>query len=1563
MAFDIKRLRTAAAREQRDLEKARGSLAAAVAKGEALGEGATGTRVSKAVADVHKAGDRIVKLADHVSIHLAPATPDEVLGALERDVPLVLLPVRLETRVVEQPRGQWQLLVRIYPDAIHSDTHEPGLTQAEEDAGLAFWTHSGSERDAAWAGLIALVGPQRAAWIAEATRTDPVTGSRVHSAAIAGSRFTRPAWADTLPDQFVFIVRADGAELPLQQGARIRSPVATGPDPRLVPNSDDGTDAGMRWMTDFDSAVAQGLGARIALGAKRPKLIDEVLAFGVRATSTPAGGAQLMGGLLDAHRYSDGLELLPVGTPSNSTSVAASGYSSDRLAQAEATPTPSGPTIAPSADGARIAGALGLDGDRMAGVRGAEATAEADAQAMLTALWPGTLGYFLQQMVSESVTAEEADLLRAHAINWVRARGPLAPLRAGRNPYAVLPVTSLAQFVPDTGDTHADRFVALLRSLAPAWRKAAGQVPKAGRGDPKDATAALAEILALSPVSTAIDARRIYPDGVLDIVTGLSGMDERQQSTVSAVQRQLVQGSLTALGSLQDGDGLLKIVGAGTARTVTIPRVQVPPLSPTDPLVDNYLSWLRSATPDEIAREEERFGAPLLYLLARYALLHQYARAAATNPGVPAGLDRDAWLDRHVVVDIPGSLKPPRGVLDLFGTKTASVPGGANVLPLGQKVQELAGGLSGQIEMGAAFDDPLLRFEAGTVRGRPTLRPGRMVVATGPAGSVMTVRTGAPGKPTASSSHPATAADPGAVEAAQVLAALDHLAPLASAKLDRLLRETLDLGSHRLDAWVTSLATMRLSRMRSVKAGGAHLGAYGIAMSIVPAAPGAMVKPPGSPAATPDAAERPNQGFLPAPSLGHAATAAVLRSAHAAHGDGAPFAVTLESRRVRRAKQLLDGVREGQPLAALLGYQLERALLDLGAASAIAKLRDAAPLRTSAAPPPAGTAFEQVAPRDVVDGLRIARGNFTRPVLTTGEAKAVDGAIADLRDALDATGDLLLAEGVHQIVAGTPARAAVATQAAAGMGPPPDRYDVLTSPRSGTGLNQRVLLVSDSTSEDWVAAAERTPRVLADPLLEGWAVSRLGGPQDYSAVVKFSGPDGKPLKDLVEVPLAELGIGALDVIAMSSAAADGQLCELERRVLDCALAPARRPNEVPVDARAVIAGRAEHAETSKRIPLADLIVAALSAGALLGSVRIAAAHELDPALAFNADAYDMNDLSKRLAAIVGVAEPIRDTLERLLDKKDDAKVDLDALAAALRAASLLLASAFPEVADTAHPQARSRLVAEGRGTLAELDRRLAAADALVRARSLGSGTAEAAIQLREIAELLIDNAPPMTPQLLAPVAQALGALLAKPPSLGAGATTAAERSSVIRAFLARAGTVRPGVARLGESETIAVALGRAPMELRMAQSGTPAGDPWVGLPVTPIPGGVTSMVVAGSAAFDAAAPVSALTIDDWAEVVPREREVSALAVHTERPNNDAPQAILIAVPPDPARAWDVATLRGVLDETVELAQMRIVDPPALGQFGHLLPALLLACTGRQGHIKVPEKQFFPRLTR
>src|SRR5262249_26805689 len=143
----------------------------------------------------------------------------------------------------------------------------------------------------------------------------------------------------------------------------------------------------------------------------------------------------------------------------------------------------------------------------------------------------------------------------------------------------------------------------------------------------------------------------------------------------------------------------------------------------------------------------------------------------------------------------------------------------------------------------------------------------------------------------------------------------------------------LDLASHRLDAWVSAQASRRLATLRTRKTAGVRLGGYGVVEDVRPAG------------ATPA-----SQGYIHAPSLGQAATAAVLRSGPRAPRGvaGAPLATDLSPRRVRAALALLDGVRAGQPLGALLGYRLERGLhenhRELVMDQYIAPLRALAPL-------------------------------------------------------------------------------------------------------------------------------------------------------------------------------------------------------------------------------------------------------------------------------------------------------------------------------------------------------------------------------------------------------------------------------------------------------------------------------------------------------------------------------------------------------------------------------------------------------------------------------------------
>src|SRR5262249_41070852 len=113
----------------------------------------------------------------------------------------------------------------------------------------------------------------------------------------------------------------------------------------------------------------------------------------------------------------------------------------------------------------------------------------------------------------------------------------------------------------------------------------------------------------------------------------------------------------------------------------------------------------------------------------------------------------------------------------------------------------------------------------------------------------------------------------------------NRLAGYSAEALDFAIREVLDLAAYRFDAWVTSLAHVRLDVLRRTTAnGGIVLGAYGWLEEVRP-----------QPQRTPSA------GYVHAPSLQHATTAAVLRSGYLTHRDGSQPAmeVDLTSDRVR----------------------------------------------------------------------------------------------------------------------------------------------------------------------------------------------------------------------------------------------------------------------------------------------------------------------------------------------------------------------------------------------------------------------------------------------------------------------------------------------------------------------------------------------------------------------------------------------------------------------------------------------------------------------------------------
>jgi hypothetical protein len=397
-----------------------------------------------------QAVDLFARLEEHRDAR--DAATARLLGLVPTSHPLVLLPVRLETRFVSRQGddGGVDLLIRIYPDDIHIDSHEPGLTDEEETWGRQYWVNTaaaggdGEQQRLAWYQLADRFGVRRAAWIARLL--DPARPGAITRREAA---WTRAPHTTVLPDRWVATGYRGGRSTFTAWGNAIPDQLATGLTPRLDAELAGGDlppiDLAMRWMIDFEVALEAGMGLRIPLSADQVENgIDRLLVTGVKSTLDADGSALRLAGLLDAQHYTHDLAFVPQNTPTNNTADAPSGYLSgdpgnDRdFAVERAAPLVAG---GDGSDGDALGAAFGIEREVFAHVRGADRTEMRAARAMNATLWPSLDSRLLRQLSSVSGGA-----LRDRFVDDVRARGPLPSIRVGNQPYGILPVVSLARW-------------------------------------------------------------------------------------------------------------------------------------------------------------------------------------------------------------------------------------------------------------------------------------------------------------------------------------------------------------------------------------------------------------------------------------------------------------------------------------------------------------------------------------------------------------------------------------------------------------------------------------------------------------------------------------------------------------------------------------------------------------------------------------------------------------------------------------------------------------------------------------------------------------------------------------------------------------------------------------------------------------------------------------------------------------------------------------------------------------------------------------------------------------
>lgn len=1451
----------------------------------------------------------------------AELVADPVSG-LGGEHPIALLPVRIETRFTG-PAGRRELLVRVYPDDLHVDTHEPQLTDAELEAAGRYWervwrlgTGNVEAERAAFVELARIVGTTRAAWVARETAPDasgrpasptpdgiPLASPPVlDSVERTPSLLTRPAQATVLPDRWIVLGYRGTSEVARAVGAPVPDRLQVGLSPDASPPvAGMPLEKGLRWLVDFAEAERVGMGIRVPGVDDRG--FDRLVVLGVRASLDPDASAERLSRLLAAHHFSDGLGFVPTGTPTNNTESARTGW--DALPSAEELfslerAAPGGA----ASNGVVAARAFGLD---PAVLRRAEHAADADqedARQMRVALWPATGGYFLETLMEPRFNDTDVAVVRDQFVRYVRGLGPLPAVRVGSQPYGLLPVTSLARWQPERADDprHA-AIVRLLRLLAPEWlaRAAADApigVPRVGRhGRTPDQE--MLEIFGRDALSLSYRVRPmrgpVFAGAASDF---LSDLDPAGHDLVTA-----------SLSLVDQPDLDVKLVSSEfDPRAVTLlrPMVTRSPLSETaaipgpDSTLPNYLRWLGDRQ-DRVSG----FGGPDASTIL-FAMLTHSARLADADAAVRFGGPAS-------VVATKAAMEPE--LVDPTSSGPASPTLGR---VLGQPVSTLSGGAIASTKATAEYLATTRRADVS--------------------------RLGVP--------HILRAFD----DATAVRAAMRHLSGRPSAALDRLAREVLDTCSHRLDAWITSYATRRLDSMRRQTPTGVHLGGYAWVEDLRPKPPLMPVTslPPGE--AGPLFEDQTNVGFVHGPSLGHAAAAAVLRSGHLSHAEAGepdgPLAIDLSSDRVRTARWLLDGVRQGQPFGALLGYRFERGLHDRSRRGReldrfIRRLRALAPLVAGRREQVAETvgAVEAVAANNVVDGLVLLRrlaadrpsieaALAVAPAASADERQQVFEEFAALADAVDAVADVLLAESTYQLVNGSQTRAAATVDAlGSGLGPPPE-LDVAVTPRHGFAQTYRVLALvpgGASPAPGWEAGADR-PRRLAEPRLESWAAGLLGPARRIRTAARLIPPgDAEPL--VRELSLDATGLCALDLVH------DGQgwgTSAVEAWVVDRI---ATRPGSgVPAGTLVELLHAGDDGWPggdwpADVLPLDDALELAAAIREVLAGSRPASPGDLEHVPRSGTASVDEAELTARADSVVGAFNRAAGALIAVLTAAGDAPNREEV--AAIRGALATLAGFGLAIAHEAARTATGSQVNARDGD----GRALLAAASLVRTelqaieRGIASAGANPVDRVRAVLGQRFVVAPRFSASDPAGLVTAL--------RVGSRATFLGGDRGAPLAWLQRAARVRERIGRL----TLAMLCGATPAAgHRLSVAQLPGASRWVALPLagSEPPPPATSLVIHSSAPVDPQAPLAGLLVDEWVDVIPARSVTSGLVFHFDEPGARAPQAILLAVPPQPAARWSLATLAAVVRETADLAQMRTVGPEETPWLGRLVPALYFA---------------------
>ena len=309
-------------------------------------------------------------------------------------------------------------------------------------------------------GTLAMITPVTSSQLSPSTIVFPIVASK-------SGEWTEPPIIKGMPDRFTVVTEYNGTYEHIIVGNQVTDNLNAGLDPNRLDDNHfkldaDGNlsvDERMLWMTDFNTAVANGMGIKIKLSSEQASRgFDKLYVVGVRSGS-PIDGKNILDDLMVNHQYRpEGMEFLPIGTATNNTERKKSPYNAVGFGvdktyeiEMEAPLLDASQTDALQQDGLRFAQALGLDAHRFNHIRNTNRTDISDAVTMNKALWHATLGTYMSDIMDGFFTQDNVKRAKTYFNQFVTGRGFVPSIRVSSNPYGILPTTAFSRLAYQAG--------------------------------------------------------------------------------------------------------------------------------------------------------------------------------------------------------------------------------------------------------------------------------------------------------------------------------------------------------------------------------------------------------------------------------------------------------------------------------------------------------------------------------------------------------------------------------------------------------------------------------------------------------------------------------------------------------------------------------------------------------------------------------------------------------------------------------------------------------------------------------------------------------------------------------------------------------------------------------------------------------------------------------------------------------------------------------------------------------------------------------------------------------